>query len=286
MFFLPLHNMEREEENRRQSHTVGTVSGKDWRAGHPLSVRGCTIMLCERGEAEFTINSRRFTMKRGCMALLVFDMVVVPMRTSDDFTSLFAEMDFDAAQDFFFLVTSNRFWDCLYTYPVFKLSATLRVRAQEWFALHQWTIDTHSKMTAEKVPRNEMENFMLVMAEQVESRFGMPGTNPPKNRAWVIINEFLGLVNRYYTRHHEVAFYAEKLNISPNYLNIIAKRNLGVTAKEYINNQLGLVVTSLIVQSAGSLNQVIFSSDCAPTLKANNRVNSAVIIAFFILFKK
>ncbi len=246
MFFLPLHNMEREDENRCRSHSVGTVSGKAWRTGHPLSVRGCRIMFCERGEAEFTINSRRFTMTRGCMALLVFDMVVVPMRTSDDFRSLSAEMDFDASQDIFFLVTSNRFWDCLYTYPVFKLSAALRVRAQDWFALLQWTIDTLSKVTAEKVMRNEMENFMLVMAEQVESRLGMLGTNPPKNRAWVIVNEFLGLVNRYYTRRHEVAFYAEKLNISPNYLNIVAKRNLGVTAKEYINNQLELVVKMLL----------------------------------------
>ena len=80
------------------------------------------------------------------------------------------------------------------------------------------------------------------MAGHVESHLGLLGTNPPKNRAWAIVNDFLGLLNRYYTRRHDVAFYAEKLNITPNYLNIIAKRNLGVTAKEQINIQLGLVV--------------------------------------------
>lgn len=74
----------------------------------------------------------------------------------------------------------------------------------------------------------------------------MLGTNPPKNRAWLIINEFLGLLNRYYTRRHDVAFYAEKLNISPNYLNIISKRNIGVTAKDQITNQLVLVIKMLL----------------------------------------
>jgi len=43
-----------------------------------------------------------------------------------------------------------------------------------------------------------------------------------------------------------VAFYAKKLNISPNYLNIISKRILGVSAKEQINIQFGLVIKMLL----------------------------------------
>ena len=61
-----------------------------------------------------------------------------------------------------------------------------------------------------------------------------------------MVNEFLGLLNRYYAHHHDVAFYADKLKITPNYLNIIIKRNIGTTAKEQINIQLGLVVKMLL----------------------------------------
>ena len=65
-----------------------------------------------------------------------------------------------------------------------------------------------------------MANLLLIIADQVEARLGVLGKQPNKNRAWSIATDFIGLINRYYTHHHDVAFYADKLNISPNYLNI------------------------------------------------------------------
>lgn len=228
------------------SCNVGTSDGSEWRTGHPLSVGGCLIMLCERGWIEITVNSRRFVMSSGHMAFLVFDMLAVPVKSSADFKAKYVALDFDTAQDIFFLVTSNRFWEYIYTSPIFSLSHELNEVAARWFAMLDWITGNCSEITAEKALRNDVENFVLVMAEQVESHLGLLGTNPAKNRAWVIVNEFLGLLNRYYTHRHDVAFYAEKLNITPNYLNIIAKRNLGVTAKEQISIQLGLVVKMLL----------------------------------------
>lgn len=230
----------------KQAYAIGTSDGSRWKPGLTLAVNGCLVMLCTRGSAEITTNSRKFTMRRGDMAFFVFDMVIVPGSTSADFIAEFISLDFNAAQDVFFLVTSNRFWEHIYTYPVFTLPGELYKTAWEWFSLLSRLKQRCSEIILEKVLRNEMENFMLIMAEQVENHRGLLGTNPPKNRAWVIVNDFLGLLNRYYTHHHNVAFYAEKLNITPNYLNIIAKRNLGVSAKEQINIQLGLVTKMLL----------------------------------------
>lgn len=225
---------------------VGVTDGKSWNSGHPLGIRGCQIMLCERGSLDITINSRSITMSAGEMSFIVFDMVVVPVKESDDFRAKFVTLDYDAAQDIFFLVTSNRFWEYIYTSPVFRLRREMKEIANRWFDVLDWIMANSSELVSEKVLRNEMGNFMLVMAEQIENQLGRLGTNPPKNRAWVIVNEFLGLLNRYYTHRHDVAFYADKLNISPNYLNIITRRNIGTTAKEQINIQLGLVTKMLL----------------------------------------
>lgn len=227
-------------------YIVGVTDGSDWQPGHTLTVSGCSIMLCDSGNAEFTVNSRRFTFARGCMSLLVFDMVVVPVRVSADFKARFISVDFDSAQDIFFLITSNRFWEYVYTYPIFNLSDSLLNVVCRWFEVIDWINEHCTEAAAEKALRNETENFMMVMADQVESWYGALGTNPSKNRAWMLVNEFLGLINRYYTHRHDVAFYAEKLNITPNYLNIIAKKHLGVTAKEQIGKQLSLVVKMLL----------------------------------------
>lgn len=237
---------ESDDTTKRPHFIVGTVDTNSWRTEHPLSVDGCLIMQCEYGRADITINSRRYIMHKGDIAFIVFDMVTVPVKISDDFKAKFISVDLEASQDIFFLVTSNRFWEYVYTCPVFTPGGSLSDICHDWFSISQWFATNCSVMTAEKTLRNETENFMLVMAEQIEKQLGIYGINPPKNRAWVIINEFLGLLNRYYAHHHNVAFYASRLNITPNYLNIIAKKNLGVTAKEQINIQLGLVVKMLL----------------------------------------
>lgn len=225
---------------------VGIINKNSWKREHPLPVAGSLVMMCEQGYLDITINSRRFIMHRGEIAFIVFDMVAVPIMVSEDFKAKYIAIDFDAAQDAFFLVTSNRFWEYVYSTPVFSLNDNVKEIAHIWFKTVEWIYANCSDMTTEKVLRNEMENFMLVMAEQVESCKGLLGENPVKNRAWTIVNDFLGLLNRHYTRHHDVAFYADKLNITPNYLNIIAKKNIGVSAKEQINIQLGLVVKMLL----------------------------------------
>ncbi|MCM1356740.1 MAG: helix-turn-helix domain-containing protein [Staphylococcus sp.] len=239
--------MAEEFDPKTQSRfEVGVTNGKSWNSGQPLNVSGCRIMLCERGFLDITINSKSCKMSVGEMAFIVFDMVVVPIKVSDDFSAKFVDIDYDTAQDIFFLITSNRFWEYIYTSPVFSLRQDMKEVANRWFDILDWIVANCAEIVSEKVLRNETENFMLVMSEQIENQLGLLGTNPPKNRAWVIVNEFLGLLNRYYTHRHDVAFYADRLNISPNYLNIIIKRNIGTTAKEQINIQLGLVVKMLL----------------------------------------
>lgn len=249
--------MEEQKDSKSNYHfSLGKVSSDNWKSGHPLTVKGCMIMQCMHGNADLTINSSIFTMGEGDMVFIVFDMVAVPVAVSDDFEARFLYLDFDASQDIFFLVTSNRFWEFVYTYPVIRLRRSLSEIVGGWFSMLTWIMDNCSGFNVEKIIRNEMENFMLVMAGQVESRLGLLGTNPPKNRAWSIINEFLGLLNRYCTHRRDVAFYADKLSITPNYLNIIAKRNLGVSAKEHINIQSALIVKMLLDTTDLSIKEI------------------------------
>ncbi|MCM1458309.1 MAG: helix-turn-helix domain-containing protein [Lachnoclostridium sp.] len=226
-------------------HT-GVIGVNSWDVKQMLPVEGCIILFCERGEMEITSNSIRCAMHSGDMAFILFDTVTVLIRMSDDFLAKFISVDFDIAQDLFFLTTSNSFWDYIYTSPVFTLDKDARDIAKHWFASIELLYAKCSEDTVEKVMRNEVENFMMIMSEFAESHFGTHATNHTKNRAWLIASTFLGLLNRYYISHHDVAFYAKKLNISSNYLNIISKRILGVSAKEQINIQLGLVIKMLL----------------------------------------
>ncbi|MDR1937644.1 MAG: helix-turn-helix transcriptional regulator [Tannerellaceae bacterium] len=56
-----------------------------------------------------------------------------------------------------------------------------------------------------------------------------------KNR---YVNEFLSLVNTNYIQQHAINYYAARLSITPNYLNEVIKKSIGMNAKLYIQNRI------------------------------------------------
>lgn len=233
----------------RRKYTTGIMHGgveDGLRSGRTMSADGCLIMLCRRGCADVTINSRRYVVEPGSVCLITFDMVAAVAGCSEEFEAYYVNVDFDEAQDIFFVVNSNSFWEFVYGSPVFRPEGETAEAVERWFGSVAWTSERCTRNTAEKVLHNEVENLMIVMSDVIESKCGERGRYQQKNRGWAIVTEYIGLLNRYYAQHHDVNFYAERLNISSNYLNLIVKRNIGTTAKEQINIQLGLVVKMLL----------------------------------------
>ncbi|MDR1258896.1 MAG: helix-turn-helix transcriptional regulator [Tannerellaceae bacterium] len=52
------------------------------------------------------------------------------------------------------------------------------------------------------------------------------------------VNDFLSLVNTHYAQQHSIRYYADRLSITPNYLNEVIKKSIGVNAKLYIQNRI------------------------------------------------
>jgi len=59
--------------------------------------------------------------------------------------------------------------------------------------------------------------------------------NIVKNR---YVEKFVALVNSNYQRNHIVQHYANELCLTPNYLNELVKKEMGITAKQVIQNRL------------------------------------------------
>lgn len=224
----------------------GSTTASDWQTGSPLPIRGCLIMLCTSGRGRFSINSHNFSIRPGRCAFIAFDMVTIPVSISADFNALYFSMDFAMTQDIFFLVTSKRFWDFIYLTPVFPLPSDSHSALLHWFSLIDWIDHTCTETVRDTAIRNEAANFITILSGQIESRLGRLGLNPSKNRAWSMVNDFVALLNRHYASHHDVAFYADRLHITPNYLNIITRKHTGISAKEQINLMLVHVIKTLL----------------------------------------
>jgi AraC family transcriptional regulator, transcriptional activator of pobA len=71
-----------------------------------------------------------------------------------------------------------------------------------------------------------------------------------------IIKRFSELVENNFMEQRTVKFYAEQLNIHPNYLNALVKKHTGITAKESIQNRLLLETKYLLHSTDLSIKEI------------------------------
>lgn len=77
-------------------------------------------------------------------------------------------------------------------------------------------------------------------------------------RSPIILN-FIELIEANFTESKAVAFYADKLAVTPNYLNILTKSTLGVTAKELIDARIVLEAKRLLKGSDRTVKDIAFN---------------------------
>lgn len=88
-------------------------------------------------------------------------------------------------------------------------------------------------------------------AERIYEDIGTYRANP-------ILFKYHGLVDIHFKAHKNVAYYADQLNISPNYLNILCKRHLHVPATFLIHSRIGLEAKRLLLVSGQSAKEIAF----------------------------
>jgi AraC-like DNA-binding protein len=71
-----------------------------------------------------------------------------------------------------------------------------------------------------------------------------------------IIAKFCELVENNFIEQRTVAFYADRLNVHPNYLNALVKKNIGITAKESIQNRLLIEVKYMLHSTQLSIKEI------------------------------
>lgn len=87
----------------------------------------------------------------------------------------------------------------------------------------------------------------------------MNNDNPQRYQASrSILKNFKLLIENNFSNWHKVTFYAEELNISPDYLNSVVKTSIGKTAKEFIQNRLVLEAKRLGVHTQLSTKEIAF----------------------------
>lgn len=236
----------RMNANKKSTGILAGKAGAELFGDARLEVAGCLLLRCTAGQASLTISSSEFILSEGVLAMLVFDMMILPRRVSRDFKCDFCEINMRGAGKLFFPFSDNGFWDFIYKTPVFEAEGAYSGLFHGWFdmLLRFQVLSEHSR---EKILYNEVSNFLMMLGDYIYSRSDSDASPSIKNRGWSIILGFIRLLHRHYAEQHTVKWYADRLHVSADYLNRLCKIHIGESAKAHIDAQIIAVVKSLLL---------------------------------------
>ena len=97
-------------------------------------------------------------------------------------------------------------------------------------------------------------NFMRINRQPDDS-----GQAGPQRRRSTYVHDFMRLVHLNYMKHRTLAFYADKLFISPKYLTVLVKEATGRSATDWINEFVIIEAKNLLRYSGKNIQQVAYA---------------------------
>jgi len=202
----------------------------------PLVMPVSSVTICLQGSCDVVVDERRYHISKNDMFIVFANSILqVLANRSDDFHSEtivinqsmlynFRNINLTAATSLFLYIKDN---------PCISLT---NEQVEE---LLQCSRMMHRYKQSSDVPfqKHIIEHSVIVMSYMVASIYAKyaPIKQMPLTRQNTILHKFLSTLATDFTKSREVAYYADKLCITPKYLTIVVRNTSGMSATEWIS---------------------------------------------------
>lgn len=171
-----------------------------------------------------------------------------------------------------FIAQNHIFKDFLDTFPFLKIDKAIpfevnEQETKELLNIYQKINEEYDSNKADKF--DLISSYILLLLNYVKRYFNKETSK--ENAERIIRTADLKLVSRYqeliemhfresseWDNLHSPSFYADILNIHPNYLNALVKNNLGITALQYIHKHILHLAKSYLTQTKLSIKEIAY----------------------------
>lgn len=225
-------------------------------ANHSVDLNGLTMLLCKQGCATASINFKKQAIRKGDIVFLSFDMHFIPLQVSKDFLVEYLSVSIEIADNIFFRINYTSFWDYIYEFPVQHARDRQVEMLCEWFCQTEWILDYNNDDDIAELLTNNLYNLIIIVMLEIKRGNYLELVRYEKNRVRSLTSQFYILVSRYYIGHRQVKFYADKLNITPDYLYKLIYGQSKVSPKEIIDKQVVSAIKTLLINTDMSIKRI------------------------------
>ncbi len=233
-------------------HPANTLLTRILKEGTPYIIEETRLGIVRRGRGRVTINMIDHTVCANTLIFLGRGTIVQPQQMSPDI-EICALMVSEER-----IVASGRDGGgaatpiALPSYLVVEATEEETTHADAFFAL------IASLLHATPCPDSTLNTLMqalthyyIYLARQRER-----GTAAVATHGRVLFNRFITLLNQHCKEQHTLAFYADRLCVTPRYLGVVVKMSSGVTAKEWIDRAVTTSAKVLLRHSNKQVQQI------------------------------
>lgn len=221
----------------------------------PFTLQGGAIALCEKGSATLVINGTPYEFTPGCETNLFTGMILYIPQHSEDFkTTLFY-----CSQDMLNMAHwkfESFFFEDLSSHPVHRHTKETGNATKACFTMIEmaYAEDNRYKRV---IVTNLLRNLLLSAYDKIQRNVNEPKKEEEsRNRKDDLYNKFLEKVAKHCIHHHDVEYYAGRLDISPRYLSTITREIAGQSPKDIIDTSIVQEIKILLSFSDMTLQQI------------------------------
>ena len=225
---------------------------------HPSRMDAFAAIFCVSGEAEVQINLKKYVLKSGTIALHVPENII-QIKSSDNLiiypfiiSSEYIQKIHFETKDLINLYMAAK------TLPVFPLEYSDIHILEKYYYLLESILQTDTNYK-NKITIGIVTSFMYKIYEILVNKLK---ENEYKHkvpeRCEIVFDDFIKELNLYKGTKHSLSFFAERLNLTRNYLSGRVKEYTGRTAMEWIEDSVILEAKTMLKHTDLSIQEIAY----------------------------
>lgn len=244
---------------------------------YPFRVDAFLAIFCEKGGYDVEINLRKYHIEDNSLTVCIPGNIIkiepgeagagigrfVAFAVSRSFISSI-RFDFSKIFDSHLLFIQD---------PRIALGKEELFFCSHYFHLIKEVINSGIRGKSEAV-ESLVESLMHVLAGRIQKNAhkAPKGTKTSQSRLNILFERFMSLVSEYHTTERGVAFYADRLGMTPKYLSKLIKQVSGRSAPDWIDSFVIQEAKSMLKYTDDSIKEIVYKL---------NFVNASVFYKFF-----
>jgi AraC-like DNA-binding protein len=224
----------------------------------PCHIEGGFIFLCMKGEAVIATGIQEYHVVKNSTAMFLSGMTFFLRSSSQDFNvrmftfseKLYGEVVLRLPPSF------SQYMNEVSVYKHPDDSSILK-NVEIFMDMAGLVYGEKESKYADTMQRNFLQTYMMYVLENVQPFLNHATSKYTRRQR--LFHRFISLLYTHCRQHHDIAFYADRLCITPRYLyDITFECSPGLSPKQFIDKQLILEIKTLLYSSDLTITEMSF----------------------------